>query len=78
MKPYHCGTECDCLVIFIGKYTFNPPVSPLSSDLYKGPLLPPHAELHEMNKAQQPITGSPSTPHPAPSPGLSQVRHPAV
>uniref|UniRef100_A0A3B4YY87 Eukaryotic translation initiation factor 4 gamma 1 n=1 Tax=Seriola lalandi dorsalis TaxID=1841481 RepID=A0A3B4YY87_SERLL len=26
-----------------------------------------------MNKAPQPITGPPSTPHPAPSPGLSQV-----
>lgn len=30
-----------------------------------------------MNKAPQPITGPPSTPHPAPSPGLSQVRFPA-
>uniref|UniRef100_A0A4W6C1P0 Eukaryotic translation initiation factor 4 gamma 1 n=1 Tax=Lates calcarifer TaxID=8187 RepID=A0A4W6C1P0_LATCA len=44
----------------------------LCTDLYTGPHLPPHAELHEMNKAPQPITGPPSTPHPAPSPGLSQ------
>ncbi|CAB1349178.1 unnamed protein product [Coregonus sp. 'balchen'] len=29
-----------------------------------------HAEPHEMNKAPQPITGSPSVPHPASSPGL--------
>nr|XP_046244410.1 eukaryotic translation initiation factor 4 gamma 1-like isoform X2 [Scatophagus argus] len=29
-----------------------------------------------MNKAPQPITGSPSTPHPAPSPGLSQPSFP--
>ncbi|XP_070399456.1 eukaryotic translation initiation factor 4 gamma 1 isoform X6 [Nothobranchius furzeri] len=43
-------------------------------DLYTGPHLPPHADLHEMNKAPpQPITGPPSTPHPAPSPGLSQA-----
>ncbi|KAM3615524.1 uncharacterized protein V6R79_003497 [Siganus canaliculatus] len=44
--------------------------------MYTGPHLPPHAELHEMNKAPQPITGSPSTPHPAPSPGLSQPSFP--
>lgn len=46
----------------------------VSADLYTGPHPPPHAELHEMNKAPQPITGPPSSPHPAPSPGLSQVR----
>ena len=40
---------------------------------HTGPRLPPHAEPREMNKAPQPITGSPSAPHPAPSPGLSQV-----
>lgn len=33
----------------------------LFSDLCTGPRLPPHAEPHEMNKAPQPITGSPST-----------------
>ncbi|KAM6970131.1 eukaryotic translation initiation factor 4 gamma 1-like, partial [Aplochiton taeniatus] len=36
----------------------------------------PHAELHEMNTAPQPITGPPSNPHPAPSPGLSQPTFP--
>ncbi|XP_036928829.1 eukaryotic translation initiation factor 4 gamma 1-like isoform X1 [Acanthopagrus latus] len=30
-----------------------------------------------MNKAPQPITGSPSNPHPAPSPGLSQPSFPS-
>lgn len=45
---------------------------------HKGPRLPPHAEPREMNKAPQPITGSPSTPHPAPSPGLSQVSFPGT
>lgn len=44
-----------------------------SPALCTGTRLPPHAEPHEMNKAPQPITGSPSNPHPAPSPGLSQV-----
>ncbi|XP_060902127.1 eukaryotic translation initiation factor 4 gamma 1-like isoform X3 [Labrus mixtus] len=44
--------------------------------MYTGPHLPPHAELHEMNKAPQPITGPPSNPHPAPSPGLSQPSFP--
>ncbi|CAL8337765.1 unnamed protein product, partial [Boreogadus saida] len=34
---------------------------------------PPHAELHEMNKAPQPIAGP---PHPAPSPGLPQANFP--
>lgn len=48
-----------------------------SPALYTGTRLPPHAEPHEMNKAPQPITGSPSNPHPAPSPGLSQVSEPA-
>ncbi|XP_075330157.1 eukaryotic translation initiation factor 4 gamma 1 isoform X6 [Odontesthes bonariensis] len=45
-------------------------------DLCTGPHPPPHAELHEMNKAPQPITGPPSVPHPAPSPGLSQPSYP--
>ncbi|KAK2846861.1 hypothetical protein Q5P01_009860 [Channa striata] len=44
--------------------------------LHTGPHLPTHADLHEMNKAPQPITGPPSTPHPAPSPGLSQPSFP--
>lgn len=35
---------------------------------------PPHAEPQEMNKPPQPITGPQSVPHPAPSPGLTQVR----
>ncbi|KAK1790687.1 hypothetical protein P4O66_014551, partial [Electrophorus voltai] len=37
---------------------------------------PPHAEPREMNKPPQPITGPPSVPHPAPSPGLTQGAYP--
>uniref|UniRef100_A0AAY4AE37 Eukaryotic translation initiation factor 4 gamma 1-like n=2 Tax=Denticeps clupeoides TaxID=299321 RepID=A0AAY4AE37_9TELE len=38
---------------------------------------PPDAEPHEMNKPPQPITGPPSVPLPAPSPGLTQPPFPA-
>ncbi len=34
----------------------------------------PHAEPQEMNKPPQPITGPPAIPHPAQSPGLTQVK----
>lgn len=34
----------------------------------------PDAELREMNKPPQPITGPTSVPLPSPSPGLTQVR----
>ncbi|KAF4076278.1 hypothetical protein AMELA_G00212570 [Ameiurus melas] len=37
---------------------------------------PPHAEPREMNKPPQPITGPPSVPHPAPSPGLTSAVYP--
>ncbi|XP_028319881.1 eukaryotic translation initiation factor 4 gamma 1 isoform X3 [Gouania willdenowi] len=45
-------------------------------DLCTGARRVPHAELHEMNKAPHPITGPPSSPHPTPSPGLSQPSFP--
>lgn len=42
--------------------------------VWQASVRPPHAEPQEMNKPPQPITGPPAVPHPAQSPGLTQVK----
>lgn len=68
-------SETNCQVTILSITRLTPAVF---CQLCTGPHLPPHAELNEMNKAPQPLSGSPSNPHPAPSPGLSQVSPPLL